>query len=115
MEGPKQMTNHKDKVRNKYIMNNTIKYYIYHPHILYIYNLTINEYLNKNTPCKECLVNPTCLNDKKFTYGKSNLLTIEIKLCDQLKKFIENNKEYINVSRVKGYGIKNKVILKRAE
>ena len=83
-----------------------IKYYIYQPHILYIYHLNIDKYLNENTPCKECLVNTTCLNGNKFTYGKSNLPIIEIQMCEQLKNFIENNDKYINVSSVKGYDIK---------
>lgn len=87
-----------------------INYYNYLDDILYIYDLTINEYLNKNTPCKECLVNTICLNDKDIVYGKNNLPILKIKLCKKLKNFIENNNKYRDVACVGNYDMSFKLL-----
>lgn len=83
----------------------TTNYYNYLDRILYIYDLTIDKYLNENTPCKDCLVNTICLNDKELVYGKNNLPILKIKLCKKLKNFVENNNKYRGVACVREYEI----------
>jgi len=50
-----------------------------------LYAGTVEELMEHNPPCKECLVQPACV-----TYNRR----IKIKTCDEMKKFINDNGEY---------------------
>ena len=53
---------------------------------VYVYD-TIDKFLEYDPPCKECLVQVTCIQKLKFSF----VPYLFIKMCDELKVFVINN------------------------
>lgn len=54
----------------------------------------LNEFMKTNPPCKECLVQPTCVLD--MICNNLSYPFLYIKLCNDLKKFVTNNEIFEN-------------------
>lgn len=57
-----------------------------------LYGLTLEEFIKYDPPCKECLVQPTCLIVRKHNISYKRVDDIELKICEKLEKFLTINK-----------------------
>jgi len=58
-----------------------------------IYNITIDELLTHNPPCKECLVQPTCMYITEYiTINSKKQPKLIVRACDKLHKFLKGEK-----------------------
>ena len=54
---------------------------------------TLDEFLEYNPPCKECLVQSMCLKDRIYIDSNNKSYRgINLKLCEKLKGFIDKNR-----------------------
>ena len=60
---------------------------------LYIPDFTIEEFLEYNPPCKECIVQATCLHNSTAIITEQTKY-LYLKMCDELKVFITYNKGF---------------------
>ena len=62
---------------------------------LYLYNIKLNKFMKQKPPCKDCLKEVMCINivDVRLSPG-SKWGTIQIRTCEDLKKFIIKNKKF---------------------
>lgn len=68
---------------------------------LHIKNLSIDEFLEYNPPCKECIVQATCLhNSTDIVTEYTKYLYLE--MCNELKVFIDYNEYFYKT--LKGIG-----------
>ena len=51
----------------------------------YIYYTTLDIFMGAFPPCRECLVNTMCIN---YNHNEE---VLQIKACDRLNEFVENN------------------------
>ncbi len=69
----------------------------------YIYTI-IDDFLKYNPPCKECLVQPACLEGiSLYKSGKEKkFFCSHTSVCEKLKEFLENNYlfEKIDINKI---------------
>ena len=69
-------------------------YYSRHWGNFYIYEKTIERFMEFNPPCKECLVQAICIKDNSPLYVEykdalyEEFLSIKINACKELKDFV---------------------------
>lgn len=71
-----------------------MKYYKYLRTAKYshIYDITLNEFLTHNPPCKECLIQPMCMFMGNYFDRKGIKPKLFVKACKKLDKFMERKK-----------------------
>ena len=73
-------------------------YYIQEDNYSYIYDLTIDEFLTHNPPCKGCLVQPTCIiMHISQLLGYSPKLVV--KVCKELSEFMKGKKCFTIINK----------------
>lgn len=69
---------------------------IYNKHIR-IYFLSLNEFMNYNPPCNECLIQTMCLNKyPQRGYDNRKIIT-RIEYCKELELFVRESKNFHNL------------------
>ena len=72
-----------------------IEHYFYIRTLYYahIYDITINDFLDLNPPCKECLVKTMCIFPSEYIEEEDRIaLKIFVKACKELDKFMKKEK-----------------------
>ena len=70
----------------KIINKNRVKYDRSGIHI-YNYHTSLDTFMGTNPPCKECLIQSMCINNKDNKHYKK----LVIRACNELTKFTNNN------------------------